>query len=962
MAITQSDGSIVLTTKVDEGGINKSLTSMQSGVKSVGARVAKLGANAAKAFFAISAAATAATVAIVKQATDAYAEYEQLVGGVETLFKDSSQKLIEYANEAYMTAGVSANEYMKQVTSFSASLISSTAGDTDKAADVANMALIDISDNVNKMGSTMESVTLAYQGFAKQQYMLLDNLKLGYGGTKTEMERLLKDAQAITGVKYDINNLADVYNAIHVIQEELGIAGTTAKEAAETISGSAAAMKSAWQNLITAIGGGGCIEKAMRNITQTFKSYIDNLEPVIQSAMDGLGEAINTLAPVIVENFSRALIKAIPTLLTTIYEMIVGLAKGIWEGITALFSGEKVDLLSKQKEAIDEATKSQNALTEAVEETEKAQKGALAGFDEINRLTTSTSDNEDDLSLGIDETNISNVSSEMNNLKEETSATNKELTGLAKAWNEFRTQVKSKLDLKNIYEMDNAWTKLKNSMSDFAKAFDFGGFSLDIESMYADYVNWGIDKSAALATGASGFVDVATSLRNADAEGLYQAIGRIAGAGGQFFGIDDSWFDSITTEVHNIYEGLSTETINELQSFQDLYAQVNGLINSIMFDFQDALISDKEVSMIGSALDVLFADISEKSAENHEQASQYLQSLVSQGLMTKEDAAKSLKKLDDVYKDREKLLKNNQTSILNIIKKANEEERALTADERQQIQDLMTESNNEVTSTIAQGADDRTKILQQLNENEENLSVVRYAQIVKFANSEYETSVKSANDKYNAAITNADKLYYELGVIDEEEYKRVKKAAEDTRKAEVDEAKKSKEDLIKLAQEKAGGVADAVDPESGEILSRWEILWNRMWGVVKNSLNKVIDGINSIIRGWLSVGDSIRGVFGGTKLADIIQIPRLATGTVVPPNREFLAVLGDNKKETEVVSPLSTMKQAFAETLASTNFNSIQGNGDIVIQLDGREIARAIRTNNEQLGTQTVYGGFANVY
>ena len=808
----------------------------------------------------------------------------------------------------------------------------------------------------------MESVTLAYQGFAKQQYMLLDNLKLGYGGTKTEMERLLKDAQALTGVKYDINNLADVYNAIHVIQEELGIAGTTAKEAAETISGSAAAMKSAWQNLITAIGGGGSIDKAMRNFTKTFKTYIDNLEPVIQSAMDGLGEAINTLAPVIIENFSRALIKAIPTLLTTIYEMIVGLAKGIWEGITALFSGKKVDLLSKQKEAIDEATKSQNALTEAVEETEKAQKGALAGFDEVNRLTTSKSDNEDDLSLGIDESNISNVSSEMNNLKEESSATNKELTGLAKAWNEFSTQVKSKLDLKNIYEMDNAWTKLKDSMSDFAKTVDFGGFSLDIESMYADYVNWSIDKLASLATGASGFVDVATSLRNADAEGLYQAIGRIAGAGGQFFGIDDSWFDSITTEVHNIYEGLSTETINELQSFQDLYAQVNGLINSIMFDFQDALISDKEVSMIGSALDVLFADISKKSTENHEQASQHLQSLVSQGLMTEEDAKKSLKKLDDVYADREKLLKNNQTSILNIIKKANKEERALTTDERQQIQDLMTESNNEVTSTIAQGADDRTKILQQLNENEENLSVVRYAQIVKFANSEYETSVKSANDKYNAAITNADKLYYELGVIDEEEYKRIKKAAEDTRKAEVDEAKKSKEDLIKLAQEKAGGVADAVDPESGEILSRWEILWNRMWGVVKNSLNKVIDGINSIIRGWLSVGDSIRGVFGGTKLADIIQIPRLATGTVVPPNREFLAVLGDNKKETEVVSPLSTMKQAFAETLASTNFNSIQGNGDIVIQLDGREIARAIRTNNEQLGTQTVYGGFANVY
>ena len=900
MAITQSDGSIVLTTKVDEGGINKSLTSMQSGVKSVGASVAKLGANAAKAFFAISAAATAATVAIVKQATDAYAEYEQLIGGVETLFKDSSQKLIEYANEAYMTAGVSANEYMKQVTSFSASLISSTAGDTDKAADVANMALLDISDNVNKMGSSMESVTLAYQGFAKQQYMLLDNLKLGYGGTKGEMERLLKDAQALTGVKYDINNLADVYNAIHVIQEKLGIAGTTAKEAAETISGSAAAMKSAWQNLITAIGGGGSIDKAMQNFTKTFKTYIDNLEPVIQSAMDSLGEAINTLAPVIVEEFSRALIKAIPTLLTTIYEMIVGLAKGIWEGITALFSGEKVDLLSKQKEAIDEATKSQNALTEAVEETEKAQKGALAGFDEINRLTTSTSDNEDDLSLGIDETNISNVSSEMNNLKEESSATNKELTGLAKAWNEFSTQVKSKLDLKNIYELDNAWTKLKDSMSDFAKTVDFGGFSLDIESMYADYVNWSIDKLASLATGASGFVDVATSLRNADAEGLYQAIGRIAGAGGQFFGIDDSWFDSITTEVHNIYEGLSTETINELQSFQDLYAQVNGLINNIMFDFQDALISDKEVSSIESALDVLFDDISEKSEANHKEASQYLQSLVNQGFMSEADAKKGIAKLDKVYNDRENLLKKNQKDIINILKTANSEERALTESERQKIQEIMTQSNNEVTSTIAAGADDRTLIMEQLNENEEALTAVRLSQIIQFANSEYEQQVKSADAKYKKAIEDADKLYYELGIIDEEEYNRVKKAAEDARKAEVKEAKKSKEDLIKLAQEKAGGVADAVDPESGEILSNWERMWNSMYGTVRRYINKIIDGINSMIHGWFSISDSISGIFGAKPVADIIKIPRLAQGAVIPPNREFLAVLGDQKHGTNI--------------------------------------------------------------
>ena len=193
MAIGQSDGSIISTTEVDKSGIKKGIGSIKGMAK-----------TATKAFLAVGAAAVAATVSIAKASVDAFAEYEQLVGGVETLFKGSSAKLIQYANEAYRTTGQSANEYMRNVTSFSASLLDAVGGDTEKAADIANAAMISISDNVNKMGSSAESVTMAFQGFAKQQYQLLDNLKLGYGGTKTEMERLLKDAQAITGVKYDM--------------------------------------------------------------------------------------------------------------------------------------------------------------------------------------------------------------------------------------------------------------------------------------------------------------------------------------------------------------------------------------------------------------------------------------------------------------------------------------------------------------------------------------------------------------------------------------------------------------------------------------------------------------------------------------------------------------------------------------------------------------------------------------
>ena len=233
----------------------------------------------------------------VKNAFDNFAEYEQLIGGVDTLFKTSSRKVQEYASKAYLTAGVSANDYMETVTSFSASLLQSLGNDTSKAADVADMAMVDMSDNVNKMGSTMESVQNAYRGFAKQNYTMLDNLKLGYGGTKTEMQRLLKDAQKLTGQKYDIKNLSDVYEAIHAIQEEMGIAGTTQKEAMTTVSGSMNAAKAAWQDVLTSIGSGKNIKKSIKNFASTAKIALKNAAPVVRNAVEGLFSAAKDLAP-----------------------------------------------------------------------------------------------------------------------------------------------------------------------------------------------------------------------------------------------------------------------------------------------------------------------------------------------------------------------------------------------------------------------------------------------------------------------------------------------------------------------------------------------------------------------------------------------------------------------------------------------------------------------------------------
>lgn len=257
-----------------------------------------------------------------KNAIESYAEYEQLVGGVETLFKDSSNVVQNYANNAYKTAGLSANEYMSTVTSFSASLLQSLNGDTAKSAEVADMAITDMADNANKMGTSMESIQTAYQGFAKQNYTMLDNLKLGYGGTKTEMQRLLADATAISGIKYDINNLNDVYQAIHVIQGELGITGTTAKEASSTISGSVFAVKSAWQNLLTGVADDNAdFSGLINNFVESIAVAGENLIPRIGVVIDGLSQLVVKLA--------EKLVQQLPTLLTTGQNMLQTLINGV---------------------------------------------------------------------------------------------------------------------------------------------------------------------------------------------------------------------------------------------------------------------------------------------------------------------------------------------------------------------------------------------------------------------------------------------------------------------------------------------------------------------------------------------------------------------------------------------------------------------------------------------------------
>lgn len=357
---------IVPTTKGIKEKVNSEMSSTGSeGGKSFSSGFSNVIGGLGKVAASAIAVGGAAVGKLVQQSVSAYGDFEQLAGGVETLFGTQGMSLKQYADsvgatvdevsekyyslsnaqrevfanadQAYATAGMSANEYMETVTSFSAALISSLDGDTEKAAKVADQAIIDMSDNANKMGSDIESIQNAYQGFAKQNYTMLDNLKLGYGGTKTEMERLLEDASKLSGVKYDISSLSDVYEAIHVVQENLGIAGTTAKEAATTIQGSAGQMSASWQNLLAGMGNSNAnMSELVNQFVSSVATFVGNLTPVIETALSGVANLITELSPVIATELPALLTSVLPELLEAGLQIIEALAEGILSALPQL--------------------------------------------------------------------------------------------------------------------------------------------------------------------------------------------------------------------------------------------------------------------------------------------------------------------------------------------------------------------------------------------------------------------------------------------------------------------------------------------------------------------------------------------------------------------------------------------------------------------------------------------------
>lgn len=358
-----ADGKVVIDTELDSSGADKSVKGLSSSITSSMGSAVKSIAKVGTA--AVAAGATAAG-ALTKSAIDAYASYEQLVGGIETLFGAGGQTLEEYAksvgkstesakkdyeqlmdaqtralknaDQAYKTAGMSANDYMETVTSFAASLKQSTKNETE-AAKAADQIVVDMADNANKMGTDMELIQNAYNGFSKQNYSMLDNLKLGYGGTKAEMERLLADAEKLSGQKYELGNMADMAKAIHVVQTEMGITGTTAKEASTTIEGSVNSAKAAWENLMVGLADDNAdFDTLVNNFVDSVSTAASNILPRVETALGGIGSLIEKLLPVIVDAIPGLIESLLPNLLSSGTNIVLTLIQGIAAAIPSLLN------------------------------------------------------------------------------------------------------------------------------------------------------------------------------------------------------------------------------------------------------------------------------------------------------------------------------------------------------------------------------------------------------------------------------------------------------------------------------------------------------------------------------------------------------------------------------------------------------------------------------------------------
>lgn len=939
-----ADGKVVISTALDNGGLEKGLkgiTGKLGGLKSV---VSGVAASITAAF----SAAAVAVGAVTKQAVDAYADYEQLAGGVETLFKDAASKVMDYAEDAFYTVGLSANEYMETVTSFSASLISSLGGDTAKAADIANMALVDIADNAAKLGSSLESIKTAYQGFAKGQYQLLDNLKIGYGGSKTEMERLLKDAQAITGVKYDINNLADVYNAIHAIQEKLGIAGTTAREAEKTISGSANMTKAAWKNVLAAISGGGDLDKAINNLVYSLTKYFDNIVPVVQRALLGVGELVEKIGPMLVQNVASALIQALPSLMNAVHQMLIGLAKGIYQGIAALFSSEAAEISAQLSETdtsgLGDLVSGFDAATESAEGTAKAAKKvekSLAGFDEIQKLGGKDKDDGTDAVPSIGGTSIPTVAVAVTpELNKGSNPLFKAAVDKIRGFMEPLNNIDFSAAKESLSRLGGAFRSLADSIG---SVFGWAWFNI-----LTPLAEWAVEEAAPASLDALSSAIEATSTT---------------------IDVLSKSFDPLWQKLKPVFAWIGDTAITILNDFKEIGKD----IAQIWEDNSGKL--EETFENIGLAVEAIWTVIEPIFAYIRASLSTLATELPGNELQHIIDQTHSLSEVltGIITLDPRKVLSGFGDAIEGELTYAGSQTKTFveslgidldTVD--QWISDTATKIGDWFSDAWGKVTETWDGVAQWFQDNVITPVEEFFAPVVDWF-----------DELFGSVYDTASDVFYDIGVVAEGCWAIVEEAwkvASDWFEENVTEPiGKYFSDVWENAAAWASDAWEGIKEVFSNVASFFEETFEKAWKKVtevfapageifvdikdgiaesfKEIVNGLIRGLNSI---FSNAFDGINAAIGkirdfrifemtpfaNMRTISVPQIPYLAQGAVLPPNRPFLAMVGDQRHGTNVEAPLETIQEAVALVMEDLIRSNIAGHEATVAVL--KEILEAV--------------------
>ena len=652
--------------------------------------------------------------------------------------------------------------------------------------------------------------------------------------------------------------------------------------------------------------------------------------------------------------------KSLATAFQPIYELLLPVLTGLMNvaskivsaigEVFALAAGKSYEEIKKNAEALYEQA---NAADELGKEAEKAKK-SLAGFDEITKLQ--------DYSKSASSENAGTSGSGLGDLtqeKEDSSAIEKSWNNIVDKFKEFKYETLGKISVKNLENYRASVLNLESGWKNLMDTFSSGDGTLtDLAASISDaYILARAGENKML----GGLLDfIAESRRyyaktankeGADAfdksifgaifgdKGVWDSLGEIGSGWGTLVSAympswgyellgttEEEWnnlFLSITEDYENLYKNLSAKSAEALEEYDSVYDQLKNKIRDLKWS---DVITQEDLDDVAKYAESVFSTIEKQSDESYEEARRSVQELVEEGLLTEEAEKKSLEELQKTYENQKTLVKNNQNEINKILEKAKNENRALTIEEEEEITSYLEGSYEKQYDIINKGANASTEIYEMIQNNRGKMSKQMLSQAIQYANAEYDVEKQKAEDVYKTTMDNADRLYYELGIIDEEEYKRIKEAAEEQKKVQIKNAEDTREKLIKEAQEAAGGVADAVDPETGEILSNWEIMWNGMYDkvngtwddiktTIKNAINAVIDFCNTPARWLNSLFDKYGGKswFGQTIPSyHIDELPHLARGAVIPPNKEFLAVLGDQKHGTNIEAPLTTIQEAVA--------------------------------------------------